>query len=131
MQHLINENLLPKNDIVFQELFTRGKEEITKDLLESILNIKIDKIDIDKSKDLINDNKENKNGRLDVRAVLNDCIDCDIEIQLVPHKKFKERFLYYWSKIYTANLKSGEKYTKLRRTISVIIIDANLAEFKI
>lgn len=66
MQHLINENLLPKNDIVFQELFTRGKEEITKDLLESILNIKIDKINIDKSKDLINDNKENKNGRLDL-----------------------------------------------------------------
>ena len=66
MQHLINENLLPKNDIVFQELFTRWKEEITKDLLESILNIKIDKINIDKSKDLINDNKENKNGRLDL-----------------------------------------------------------------
>ena len=33
--------LLPKNDIVFQTLFSRGKESITKALLEDILKIKI------------------------------------------------------------------------------------------
>ena len=46
-----DELLKPKNDVVFQALFTRGKERITKDLLEKILKIKIHKLELDKSKD--------------------------------------------------------------------------------
>ena len=86
--------LQPKNDVVFQALFTRGKESITKALLEDILKIKIHKLDLDKSKDLYNDNKKDKNGRLDLRAVINDNIECDIEIQISTHEKILERFLY-------------------------------------
>ena len=57
-----NDGLLkPKNDVVFQALFTRGKEKITKDLLEKILRMKIHSIELDKSKDLLNENKNDKN----------------------------------------------------------------------
>ncbi len=122
--------LQPKNDVVFQALFTRGKERITKALLEDILKIKIHKLDLDKSKDLLNDNKKDKNGRLDLRAVLNDNIECDIEIQLSTHEKVLERFLYYWSKVYTSNIKIGEQYSKLRQTISIIIVDDEIKQFK-
>ena len=122
--------LQPKNDVVFQALFTRGKERITKALLEDILKIKIHKLDLDKSKDLLNDNKKDKNGRLDLRAVLNDNIECDIEIQLSTHDKVLERFLYYWSKMYSANLEIGEEYSKLRQTISIIIVDDEIKQFK-
>ena len=85
--------LQPKNDIVFQTLFGRGRENITKAMLEDILKIKIHKIDLDKNKDLLNDRKEQKNGRVDVRAVINDNVECDIEIQLATHEKMMERFL--------------------------------------
>ena len=122
--------LLPKNDIVFQTLFSRGKESITKALLEDILKIKIHKLDLDKSKDLLNDNKEDKNGRLDLRAVINEDIECDIEIQLATHKKILERFLYYWAKMYVANLKIGERYENLRKTISIIIVDENIEQLR-
>lgn len=122
--------LLPKNDIVFQILFSRGKESITKALLEDILKIKIHKLDLDKSKDLLNDNKEDKNGRLDLRAVINEDIECDIEIQLATHKKILERFLYYWAKMYVANLKIGERYENLRKTISVIIVDESIEQLR-
>ena len=122
--------LQPKNDVVFQALFTRGKEKITKALLEDILKIKIHKLDLDKSRDLLNDNKKDKNGRLDLRAVLNDNIECDIEIQLSTHDKVLERFLYYWSKVYTSNIKIGEQYSKLRQTISIIIVDDEIKQFK-
>ena len=122
--------LQPKNDVVFQALFTRGKEKITKALLEDILKIKIHKLDLDKSKDLLNDNKKDKNGRLDLRAILNDNIECDIEIQLSTHDKVLERFLYYWSKMYSANLEIGEEYSKLRQTISIIIVDDEIKQFK-
>ena len=122
--------LLPKNDIVFQTLFSRGKESITKALLEDILKIKIHKLDLDKGKDLLNDNKEDKNGRLDLRAVINEDIECDIEIQLATHKKILERFLYYWAKMYVANLKIGERYENLRKTISIIIVDENIEQLR-
>lgn len=124
------ELLKPKNDVVFQALFTRGKESITKAMLEDILKIKIHKLELDKSKDLLNENKEDKNGRLDLRAVINDNIECDIEIQMSTHEKMIERFLYYWAKMYAANLKTGEKYKGLRKTISIIIVDDYMTQFK-
>lgn len=126
----ISDLLLPKNDIVFQTLFTRGKESITKSLIESILKIKISKLDLDKNKDLLNDNTKDKNGRLDLRAVIDDNIECNIEVQLSTHKKMLERFLYYWAKIYTANLERGEEYEKLRKTISIIIANENIEQFR-
>ncbi len=122
--------LLPKNDLVFQTLFTRGKESIIKSLIENILKIKINKIDLDRSKDLLNDNTKDKNGRLDLRAIIDDNIECNIEVQLATHKKMLERFLYYWAKIYTANLETGEEYEKLRKTISIIIVDDNIEQFR-
>lgn len=122
--------LQPKNDIVFQALFGKGRERITKAMLEDILGIEIQKIDLDKNKDLLNDRKEQKNGRVDVRAIINDNIECDIEIQLVTHEKMMERFLYYWAKMYTANLKVGNKYSNLRKTISIIIVGEEIEEFK-
>ena len=54
--------LKPKNDVVFQALFTRGSEYVTKTMIEDIIKIDIHKIDLDKSKDLLNDNARNKNG---------------------------------------------------------------------
>lgn len=132
-ENIYNENrdiLQPKNDVVFQALFTRGKESITKAMLEDILKIKIDKLELDNSKDLLNDNSNDKNGRLDLRAIINGNVECDIEIQLEPHEKMIERFLYYWAKMYTANLKVGESYTKLRKTIMIIILDGEMPKFK-
>lgn len=122
--------LQPKNDIVFQTLFGRGRENITKAMLEDILKIKIHKIDLDKNKDLLNDRKEQKNGRVDVRAVINDNVECDIEIQLATHEKMMEKFLYYWAKMYVANLKVGNDYRKLRKTISIIIAGEEIEQFK-
>ena len=85
---------------------------------------------MDKSNDLLNENKNDKNGRLDLRAIINDNIECDIEVQLTTHEKMLPRFLLYWAKMYSANLKVGDEYSKLRRTISIIIVDGELPEFK-
>ena len=122
--------LHPKNDIVFHALFSRGKERITKAFLEDILKIKIDKLELDKNTELLNDNIKDKNGRLDLRAVINGNIDCDIEVQLVSHEKMLERFVYYWAKMYTANLQIGQPYKELRKVISIIIVDDEIEEFK-
>ena len=115
--------LQPKNDVVFKALFSRGKPRITQAMLEAILKMKIDKLELDKSTDLLNENADDKNGRLDLRAIINGNTECDIEVQLVSNDNITERFLYYWAKMYTANLKIGDKYSDLRKTISIIILD--------
>ena len=48
--------LQPKNDVVFKALFSRGKTRITQAMLEAILKMKIDKLELDKSTDLLNEN---------------------------------------------------------------------------
>ena len=108
---------------MFKALFSRGKPRITQAMLEAILKMKIDKLELDKSTDLLNENSDDKNGRLDLRAIINGNTECDIEVQLVSNDNITERFLYYWAKMYTANLKIGDKYSDLRKTISIIILD--------
>ena len=115
--------LQPKNDVVFKALFSRGKPRITQAMLEAILKMKIDKLELDKSTDLLNENADDKNGRLDLRAIINGNTECDIEVQLVSNDNITERFLYYWAKMYAANLKIGDTYSDLRKTISIIILD--------
>ena len=115
--------LQPKNDVVFKALFSRGKPRITQAMLEAILKMKIDKLELDKSTDLLNENTEDKNGRLDLRAIINGNTECDIEVQLASNDNIAERFVYYWAKMYAANLKIGDTYSDLRKTISIIILD--------
>ena len=115
--------LQPKNDVVFKALFSRGKPRITQAMLEAILKMKIDKLELDKSTDLLNENADDKNGRLDLRAIINGNTECDIEVQLTSNDNIAERFVYYWAKMYVANLKIGDTYSDLRKTISIIILD--------
>ena len=48
--------LSPTNDVVFKALFGKGKERITKAFLEDILKFKIDRLELDKNQELVDDN---------------------------------------------------------------------------
>ena len=47
----------------------------------------------------------------------------NIEIQLVNQRDWVERSLYYWSKTYQQQLKSGESYHQLQKTISISFLN--------
>jgi predicted transposase/invertase (TIGR01784 family) len=66
---------------------------------------------------------EDKHGILDVRAITDRGINIDIEIQLLNTKYMPERTLYYWAKMYIEQLKSGDKFSKLKKTITINILD--------
>ena len=55
--------------------------------------------------------------------MINGNTECDIEVQLASNDNIAERFIYYWAKMYAANLKIGDTYSDLRKTISIIILD--------
>lgn len=54
---------------------------------------------------------------------------CNIEIQFTNRKNFKERLLEYWAKLYSGQLRKGENYVKLERTILIAIVDFDIKQF--
>ena len=124
------ELLIPKYDIVFQTLFSRLNERITKAFISDILEMKIEKINLNVDKNLVRRYAEEKLGVLDLRAELNNGIQCNIEIQLAQYENILERFLSYWARIYTESLRIGDTYSKLKRTICVFIVDGKIDEFR-
>ena len=116
--------LSPKLDVVFQTLFGEvGNESITKGFLETILERKIDSIDLSRNPILRREFKEEKLGVLDIIAKLDKDEICNIELQIVDKKNIIERILYYWSRLYSRQIKSGEDYKILQKAIVILITD--------
>ena len=117
----------PKMDIIFQAIFGEvGSENITKDFLEKILKRKIEKISLDKNPILRRELKDDKLGVLDIVTELDGKEKCNIEMQLIDKNNIIERMLYYWSKMYTRQIKAGDDYNKLEKTIVILIADFNI-----
>ena len=117
---------------MFKRIFGHtGNEEITKEFLQAIIPDKINKIELDANpiteKDLLDD----KVGILDIKAKLNDGnVNCDIEMQVATQENLEERMLFYWSKMYTQTINSGDKYDSLKRCISILITDFEVEKLK-
>ena len=47
-------------------------------------------------------------------------------MQLIDKNNIIERMLYYWSKMYTKQIKVGDDYNKLEKTIVILIADFNI-----
>ena len=117
----------PKMDIIFQAIFGEvGSENITKDFLEKILKRKIEKISLDKNPILRRELKDDKLGVLDIITELDGKEKCNIEMQLIDKNNIIERMLYYWSKMYAKQIKAGDDYNKLEKTIVILIADFNI-----
>ena len=77
-------------------------------------------------KDLLDD----KVGILDIKARIDNSINCNIELQVVDRKNIEKRVLFYWSKMYNGSIKSGQDYNKLEKTIVILISDYELEGLK-
>ena len=88
----INMDITPKKDLVFKRLFgSKGNEEILKDFLESILDVKIDSLVLDLNTELLPEFYEGKQSRVDVRTKLSDGTEVNIEIQADAKKYSDDR----------------------------------------
>lgn len=117
------ELLKPKIDVVFHSLFRVGNENITKAIISAVTKEKINKIDLNNDRYILGRYPEEKLGILDLKATLDNGTICNVEIQLADNKDTAERFLYYWSRIYSSQLIKGDDYGKINKVIGIIIID--------
>lgn len=94
--------------------------------MNSILTEPVSNIELNTKTILEKDLYDDKVGILDIRAKINDNIDCDIEMQVVNQKNVEKRVVYYLSKMYSENVKEGENYSKSKKCIAILFADFNL-----
>lgn len=114
------------NDYVFKKIFAMPENNIElKELLEAILNIKINKVEV-KNPEISKNYQDEKLGILDIRAHINDDTIVDIEMQVANVYTIINRNISYSSRIITEQLQVGDSYKFLKKIISINILGENL-----
>lgn len=70
--------------------------------------------------------KDDEQGILDVRILMNNDVEIDIEIQLSELKVWADRSLFYLSKMYVEQIEEGQQYDVFKRCVSISILDFTL-----
>lgn len=116
-----------KLDIIFKRVFGDARnDEIIKAFIEDLLEMKRGTIEeiIIENVELPPGELDKKFSRLDLKMKVNNQT-VNIELQVKPENDFGDRTLFYWAKIFTEELGSGEEYGDLRKTICINIINFN------
>jgi predicted transposase/invertase (TIGR01784 family) len=119
--------LRPSLDFVFKRIF--GSEENKDEVLLNFLNLTLRKtepkpftsltlVNTHIDKDMIDD----KRSVLDVRAKNEDGKQVNIEIQVKSEGDMPKRTLYYWCKMYEEQVREGQTYDQLQKTITINIM---------
>ena len=131
----IDDNFImsPKYDFVFKYIFGNEKhKDLLIALLSDILAVpeeEFDGIEIINS-ELIKEFKEDRKGILDVRVRTKSGKQIDVEIQILPTEYMPERTMFYWSKMYTSQIKPGDTYDKLKKCVTINIVDFKCTPLK-
>ena len=122
-----NKKLNLKNDIIFQAFFAKkGNEIFLTDFLESLLKIKINKIEVREEVNVEKLSKFEKGGRIDLQATLNNGIIANIEMQRTYQKGFEIRTVFYASKEIARETNAGIQYEDMNKTIMINILGENM-----
>ena len=119
-------NICLTNNYAFLKIFK--KEENVKGFLIDLLNLKekqIKKIEI-KDPFTSGENKEEKEGILDIKLTLNGNKKINIEMQNTYQEDWAERSLFYNCRMFTECFKKGDPYWKLSPCIHIGILNFNM-----
>lgn len=116
-----------KIDFAFKQLFgIKGNEDILigflNAILQSSLESQITSLQLE-DPHLHKEYEDDKLSILDLLATLDNGTQVNIEIQLRNTHDMIKRSLYYWSKLYTSQMKEGMPYRDLRKTITINLLD--------
>lgn len=117
--------LSPKVDFIFKKIFgSENHPKILISFLNSVMKSKdpIKSVEI-RNSDIEKEHVEDKYSRLDIKAVTNKGEFINIEIQIKNEYNMIKRSLYYWSKMYEAQIIEGDDYDKLQKTVCINLLD--------
>ena len=115
-----------KYDFSFKYLFRN--EEVRRHFISDVLEIPLEEIRSVRLADtwLWKQYWKQKQGILDVVMELNDDSRVNIELQIRMMSYWDRRSLFYWSKMFTDGLLTGQKYDKLKKCICISILGFRL-----
>lgn len=120
-----------KDDIIFKAFFSRkGNEEFLIDFLQGLLKIDIEKIKIKEEVNIEQLKPEEKGGRLDLQATLNNGIVVNIEMQMENEHNIEKRTAYYSSKVLARETGRGTDYKDIDQVIMINILNYELLGFE-
>ena len=137
------QNLKPKNDVIFKNLFSKnGNEEMLAEIIGEGLKIKVEEIEVEKEVELskmhVNEkygrldlskmHVNEKYGRLDLRVIVNKNIMVIIEMQRTDNCNMTKRALFYAGKLIGSSLKSKETYDNIKDIYMINILNYNILE---
>ena len=122
----------PTSDIFIKYLFGMDTDD-SNQLVLSFINAVLEDADFQPVVRILQKNpfnyKEFKNDKLsvlDIQVEDEKGKIYNIEVQTYTDRKFQNRALYYWSKLYTSQLSEGDKYKRLHPVISINILEFEL-----
>jgi predicted transposase/invertase (TIGR01784 family) len=119
-----------KNDVIFKAFFSRkGNEEFLIDFLKALLKIEIKSIEIREEVNLEKLKQEEKSGRLDLQAKLQDGTIVNIELQIRNEYNIEERTTYYSSKVISRETQRGTDYKDINQVIMINILGYEMLGF--
>ncbi len=117
-----NKRLPLSSDIVFKRVFSSDdNNDLLKSLLESILNIKMQEVEVLDS-ELTRETTESKAGTLDIKARVDKDTVINIEMQVQNEYNIEKRSAYYMASIASLDLKTKEDYKELSKIIVINIL---------
>jgi predicted transposase/invertase (TIGR01784 family) len=119
----------PKLDVVFKLLFVEHPD-LLKIFLSDALNMPEEdfaEIQI-LNPELLPDSVGEKYARLDIAIKKPDGTKINVELQNIDEHDFKERSVYYCSKMFTRDVFSGEDYVSIPKTICINIVQFPIFE---
>ena len=116
----------PKVDFAFKEIMMNETARIG--FLSAVLKLNPNDI---KETQILNTNlrklhEDDKQGILDVRILMNNRVEIDIEIQLAELKVWADRSLFYLSKMYVEQIEAGDTYKVFKRCVSISLLNFTL-----
>ena len=76
------------------------------------------------------DPSKNQETVLGIRVITENGININMELQLINGYNMINRTLFYWSRLYYSQIKKGENYKNLNRTITINILNFNFIHSK-
>ncbi|KRF03785.1 hypothetical protein ASG89_03240 [Paenibacillus sp. Soil766] len=120
----------PKNDFVFKRIF--GSEE-NKDVLLAFLNCTFQEAGEQPLTEIVlmnpytdKDSPQDKQSIFDIQAKTAEGNLINIEMQLFNRYDNEKRTLYYWSKQYASQLEEGQSYKKLKKCVTINILNFSI-----
>jgi len=119
----------PMYDFMFKRMFSiPDNKNMLCDFLDSFIDFKNGELrDVKLIDKEIKRTKQEKESTLDLRVEVGNpetgLAEVDVEVQLQDKAAFKDRIMYYLTKMFADQLGEGEPYTKLHKCVSLCVLN--------